>query len=196
MRIVEKRVHLRPARPEDKRAIFQALARSDLTDTLLGHPSQSYTPLFTLEAFCADYEPHYFDGSDPERGRCFIIEVNGQVVGQVNYNDIDRASNITELDIWMFGERFCGHGYGSEALGLLCEHLRKNLNIRGFYVKPSVANPRAIRSYEKAGFQRTRLSDDEAVRRFGPKEAIDTIFMTKDLEHVVPPDRSSSPRGK
>jgi hypothetical protein len=42
-----QRVRLRPATLEDRQQIYQALARSDLTDILLGHPSQDYTPLLS-----------------------------------------------------------------------------------------------------------------------------------------------------
>ena len=111
-----RRVRIRPATMADRRMIYEGLARSDLTDILLGHPSQDHTPLLTYEAFCDDYKPYFFDDSWPEGGRCFVIEVDGQAVGQVNYNDIEADENRTELDIWMFEEKSCGHGYGTEAL--------------------------------------------------------------------------------
>jgi len=177
-----QRVRLRSATLADRQQIFQALARSELTDILLGHPSLSYTPRLSYEGFCDDYREHFFDGSDPEGGRCFVIEVDGQAVGQVNYNEIQRDKSRTELDIWMFAERHCGRGYGSEALCLLCDHLRSQLNVEGFYIKPSASNPRAIRAYEKAGFRRSALSAEEAQAEYGEQDSPDTVYMVREIE--------------
>ena len=177
-----QRVRLRPATLEDRQQIYRALARSDLTDILLGHPSQNYTPLLSYEAFCDDYVRYYFDDSNPEGGRCFVIEVDGQPAGQINYNNIERDRSRTELDMWMFSEQLCGHGYGSEALSLLCDYLQSRLDVDGFYIKPSASNPRAIRCYDKAGFRRSALSDEEVLREYGPKDSIDTVYMTRKIE--------------
>lgn len=177
-------VRLRPAVLADRRQIFEAGARSELTDTLLGHPSQDHTPLLSYEEFCDDYKLHYFDDSGPERGRCFVIEVDGQALGQVNYNEIDRTKDRTELDIWMFGEQHCGQGYGSEALGLLCDYLSRELDVDGFLILPSASNPRAIRAYEKAGFIRTTLTNEQALIAYGSMDNIDTVYMTRNIEPV------------
>lgn len=181
-----QQIRLRPAVLADRRQIYEALARSDLTDILLGHPSQTCTPVLAYEAFCDDYRQHFFDDSDAEGGRCFVIEVAGRAIGQVNYNDIERDKNRTELDIWMFAEEFCGHGYGSEALRLLCDYLRARFGLQGFYIKPSASNPRAIRAYEKAGFRRSVLSEEEALAEYGKKDSIDTVYMTTSTESAPP----------
>ncbi len=179
-----KSIRLRPAVMTDRYPIYLALAHSDLTDILMGHPSQDYTPLLSYEEFCDDYKSYYFDDSRPELGRCFVIEVDGQAVGQVNYNDIEKDKNRTELDIWMFSKKQCGYGRGSEALRLLCDYLGKQSGVDGFYIKPSASNLRAIRAYEKAGFIRTTLSDEDAQVEYGSKDSIDSIYMTRNIEAV------------
>ena len=179
-----ERIRLRPAFLSDRCQIFQGLARSDVTDILLGHPSQTSTPLLSYDDFCDDYKEYFFDDSNPERGRCFVIEVDLQAVGQVNYNDIDKGRSTTELDIWMLSERYCGHGHGSEALSLLCDYLQSRLDVKGFYIKPSASNTRAIRCYEKAGFKRIFLSDEDALREYGPKDSVDTVYMTRNIEQM------------
>jgi len=191
-----ERVRLRPAVPADRRQIYEALARSELTDILLGHPSQAHTPLLNYEQFCDDYKPYYFDDSHPELGRCFVIEVNGQATGQVNYNEIDTDRKRTELDIWMFAEQHCGRGYGSEALGLLCKYLCGQCDVEGFIIQPSASNHRAIRAYEKAGFRRTTLSNAEAVEVYGEMDSIDAVYMTRNIEQtggVDAEDRATHP---
>ena len=82
----------------------------------------------------------------------------------------------------MFSEQHCGPGYGSEALSLLCDYLQSRLDVEGFYIKPSASNPRAIRAYEKAGFKRSTLSDEQALRDYGSKDSVDTVYMTRNIE--------------
>ena len=182
-------VHLRPAVPDDKRMIYDALARSDLTDRLLGHPDEDSTPILTWQAFCDDYVSHYFDDSNPLGGRCFVIEVDGRAVGQVNYNQIDVDKKRVELDIWMLSEALCGHGYGPDALLAVCHHLSSEFGISEFVIQPSASNARAVRAYEKAGFRRVPLSSEEGESVYGPRDSVDGIYMTKRIEPVAALDR-------
>ena len=182
-------VRLRPAVPEDKRIIYNALARSDLTDRLLGHPDEDSTPLLSWQAFCDDYVSHYFDDSNPHGGRCFVIEVDEKPVGQVNYNQIDVDKKRVELDIWMFSEALCGHGHGPDALLALCDFLSSEFDISEFVIQPSASNARAVRAYEKAGFTRVPLSPKEAESEYGPRDSVDGIYMTKSIEPVAASDQ-------
>lgn len=184
--IVGKAISLRPAIISDKRQIYEALAHSELTDILLGNFAPDSTLLLSYEEFCDDYKAYYFDDSSPELGRCFVIEADGQAVGQVNHNKIESDRNRTELDIWMFSEELCGNGYGSEALRLLCDYMRSELKVDGFYIKPSKSNPRAIRAYQKAGFFLTKLADEEAEVEYGSTlDSIDSVYMTRNIEPVA-----------
>ncbi|MFC3852898.1 GNAT family N-acetyltransferase [Salinispirillum marinum] len=172
-------IQLRPAVIADRRQIFEALARSDLTDVLLSHPSQLYTPLLSYEDFCSDYQDHYFDGSRPELGRCFIIEHAGEAVGQVSYNDVDPASGFVELDIWMFGSQFAGKGFGTRALDALCRHLAVSLGIERFFMQPSASNERAVRSYRKAGFREATAGELAILKGISSPDAPDPFYMVR-----------------
>src|SRR5690348_8303951 len=101
--IIGGRVILRPAGPEDRRLIYEWLAHSDVSHTMLGPPTFPERPVPTWEEFQADYAAHFFDDSAPELGRCFLILARGEPVGQVSYNDIwvREGRRQTELDIWM-----------------------------------------------------------------------------------------------
>jgi RimJ/RimL family protein N-acetyltransferase len=163
-------VRLRPARGADRRRIYDWLARSDLTPVLLGGDRAH----LTWAAFCRDYRRHYFDGSRPLSGRCFVIQADGADIGQVNYNDIDRRGRSVELDIWLRSAWYCGRGYGTDALETLCEHLRRTFGVRRFLVNPSAPNGRAIRAYQKAGFAMCEQP--------GLAAAPGTVWMVKVLE--------------
>lgn len=53
----------------------------------------------------------------------------------------------------MIGDKsYWDKGYGTEVMGLLLSHGFDTLNLNRIYLRVYVSNPRAIRSYEKAGF--------------------------------------------
>ena len=148
-------IKLRPATLSDRWNIYQWLALSDITAQMMGPPYFPGNPIPTWEEFVSDYKPHFFDDIDPDNGRSYIIEVNGEAVGQINYNEIDRSTNTVELDIWLAGRKYCNKGYGTDAINTLCSYLAEYLNCETFILAPSARNKAAIKAYEKCGFQLT-----------------------------------------
>jgi RimJ/RimL family protein N-acetyltransferase len=172
-------VVLRPAIPEDEPQVLEWLFHSDVTPSLLGPPLFPERPIPAPEDSGNTFDPHYFDDTAPELGRCFIILVGGKPVGQVTYNDImewDERKRV-ELDIWMRSEACCGKGYGTDALDTLCRHLHERFGVEQFMVQPSARNPRAIRAYEKAGFSRLDHSLETARELWGPNDYWDSVYM-------------------
>jgi len=176
-----KQVALRPAMEQDKRMVYEWLAESDITPSIMGPPRFPDHPAPTWGEFCADYKPHFFDGSSPELGRCFIIMVDCIPVGQVNYDVIDQHHQRTELDIWMSCEANCGKGYGPDALQTLCEYLFQTYGIVEFVMRPSARNHRAIRAYEKAGFQRVDCTPEQQEAEYGSCDYGDSIVLIKHI---------------
>lgn len=144
-------ISLRPASGIDRRVIYQWLTKSDLTSSMLGPPFFVDAPVPTWEQFMEDYKDHYFDDSNPEAGRSFIIEKEAVPLGHINYNDIHQDRS-TELDIWMASLACTGKGYGTEALNVLCSYLHSAYGCKTFYVAPSLRNKNAMNAYKKAGF--------------------------------------------
>jgi RimJ/RimL family protein N-acetyltransferase len=178
-----KRVVLRPATPEDEPQILAWLLRSDVTPSLLGPPLFPERPLPQIGGSAERLDPHYLDGTAPELGRCFLILVGGEPVGQVTYNDImewDGRKRV-ELDIWMRSEACCGKGYGSDALDAICRHLHEQFGVEEFMVQPSARNPRAIRAYEKVGFRRLVLPLEAARELWGPNDYYDSVYMVRTI---------------
>jgi diamine N-acetyltransferase len=184
-----KDVVLRPAAPEDRRMIFDWLFRSDVTPAVLGPPLYPERPIPPPGDTGEEFDPHYFDGSAPGLGRCYLILVGGEPAGQVSYNDIHGSEDHrrVELDIWMRAEAWCGLGYGADALGALCDYLHHRFAVREFMVQPSARNPRAIRAYEKAGFARLPVTMYEARAEWGPNDYVDNVYMVKTMPGS-PPD--------
>lgn len=106
--------------------------------------------------------------------------VNDTPIGQVTYNDIDQNKHRTELDIWMSCEANCGKGYGPDALKTLCDYLLRTYGITQFLIQTSERNQRAIRAYEKAGFQLLNLSPAEMEVEYGdPLDYVDSLLFIK-----------------
>jgi RimJ/RimL family protein N-acetyltransferase len=185
-------VTLRPASPEDERTILDWLYRSDVTPSMLGPPLYPERPVPPPGEDGGGYEPHFFDGSAPELGRCYLILADDEPVGQVSYNDIHEhgGRRRTELDIWLRNEWCCGRGYGFDALDAICHHLHDRLGVAEFLVQPSARNPRAIRAYEKAGFRRLGLPIEEARALWGPSDYADSVYMVRSM----PPEGDGADR--
>jgi RimJ/RimL family protein N-acetyltransferase len=182
--ILGKLVILRASTPDDRRIVFDWLANSDLTSSMLGEPTFPDEPVPSWEEFCEDHTPHFFEGEITERGRCFIMQVNNEDVGQIYFNDVEERNGIkrVELDMWMRTEKYCGKGHGSDALETLCVFLAKRFSVDQFLVQPSARNRRAIRAYEKAGFVSLAVPLDEAVKEWGPNDYYDSVYMVKRLK--------------
>ena len=144
----------------------------------MGPPEFTENPVPTWEEFLSDYQDHFFDGSRPQTGRSFIIEHDGEVVGHTNYQ-IDEERAFAELDIWMRDSFCCSHGWGSQAIDLLCDLVHESFGINEFILRPSARNVRAIRSYARAGFVQLPLSNGEQAAIYGRGDYHDTIVMQR-----------------
>jgi RimJ/RimL family protein N-acetyltransferase len=174
-------VALRSARESDRRAIYEWLATSDATPSMMGPPLFPETPPPTWEQFCDDYGPQFFDGSKPEREASYVIEVGGEALGQVNYQITDSGQGAVELDIWLRSEADCGHGYGTDALAALTRHLHDTIGAHEFVIRPSRRNPRAVRAYQKAGFVLLTMTQGQQAERYGVGDYPDTVVLRMTL---------------
>ena len=144
---------------------------------MMGPPKYPESKIPTWEEFDADYAGHYFTGSDPMKGRCFIILYNNIDIGQINYNAISQQSKTTSMDIWLSDKKWIGQGIGPKAISILCEYLHKNFACKRVEMAPSQRNTNAIKAYEKAGFVLTSINLDES-----EKDYPDNVVMVKTLQ--------------
>ena len=151
-RISGKKIIIRPAVPEDRRPVFEWLTRSDLTHRMMGPPTYPDSPVPTWKEFINDYREHFFDGSDPYSGRCYIIQVKDEAIGQINHDRIHIEDYSTELDIWLKSSKYTHRGFGTDAILTLCNYLTTQYGCKIFKMAPSKRNTIAVRAYEKAGF--------------------------------------------
>lgn len=159
-------ISLKPAEKEHKDMVYTWTCKSDITCYLFGNQE-----IPTKEEFFEDYVDCYFNGSDPFVGRGFLIMVYEKPIGFISYSSSHLKSNKAELDLWMNSEKDCGKGYGPDAIKTLCYYLKNTLNINQFIILPSIQNARAIKAYEKAGFQKVEMDRKiEVCKNFLTKE--------------------------
>jgi RimJ/RimL family protein N-acetyltransferase len=185
MNIIGRKITLRPAVISDRKKIYLWLTKSDLTPTFMGYLRYPDAQIPAWKEFCRDYEESFFNSSGNEKGRNFIILADNTEVGTVGYDLFDAKKSRVVMDIWMRAEKYCGLGYGPEALRTLCKYLHQKYGIINFYISPSSRNNRAIRAYLKAGFKLIKLSRNKAKKEFGFDiyEYDDNIVMKKAISN-------------
>ncbi len=129
MKIVGKRIELRPANEIDRKKIFSWFAQSDLTSSMVGLPNFPDHPIPTWDEFCEDYTISFFTDLGDGKGRNYIIIVKDQEIGTVGYDLLDSQIDRVLLDIWMRSNKYCGHGYGSDALETICNYINDRYGI-------------------------------------------------------------------
>lgn len=106
---------------------------------------------------------------DSEHAICRIITVDGTPVGYAHAFDAalwgenlpeGLAPSTWDLDLFIASERHRGQGIGQCALALLRDEVFATTLAVAVCVFPSIANERAVRAYEKAGFAWQRVIDD------------------------------------
>lgn len=86
-----------------------------------------------------------------KKGRHFMITLNGKVIGHISL--AKRKDNWHEIQIVIGEKEYWGKGYGSRAIKLLIGKARC-LRISKIYLEVRPTNIRAIRAYERCGFQK------------------------------------------
>jgi RimJ/RimL family protein N-acetyltransferase len=176
-----KLVHLRPTTTADKHQVYEWGNHSDITKSMKGPPTFPDQPVTAWDDFDRDYKDYYFDGSQPELGRGFLICTGEEAVGFIDYNDIDFVERYVELDIWLKSSKYCGRGYGTDAILTLCAFLKDKYNLEYAIIAPSRRNSRAVAAYRKAGFTEVPMSTEEAKAKYGDGDYYDAVYMRKEL---------------
>lgn len=84
-----------------------------------------------------------------------ICETEGdRPVGSVYLRDIDPRHRKAEYGIFIGGEGARGKGYGTMAAKLMIRYAFEELGLHRLFLRAFADNLQAIRSYEKAGFER------------------------------------------
>ena len=86
--------------------------------------------------------------------RTFAVETpEGHHIGNVMYYNIDLARREAELGVTIGDANYWGHGFGTEAVRLLVEHVFNATTLRRIYLHTLDWNVRAQRAFHNAGFR-------------------------------------------
>lgn len=185
------KVNLIPAILDDRQKVYEWCFQSETTKSHTGPPDYPEKPIATYEEFCDDYyEAYFFTGSKPNDGRGFLIANNEELVGFISYSSFHLKPGIAELDLWMNCEANCGKGFGVDAIISLEGYLNKTIGICHLLIAPSTRNTRAMKAYEKAGFQQSdhKMPDfllDKYVSLYGSGDygMDETALLIKEIGH-------------
>lgn len=124
------------------------LARAYLQDPEVLAYFGSYAPMSL-----ADEEDWYErDRKDPTT-ITFSIEVEGRYVGGCGLSRINARNGNAEIGIFVGDKSVWNKGVGTEAMSLLISYGFDQVNLHRIYLRVFAENTRAIRVYEKLGFQ-------------------------------------------
>ena len=151
-------MRLRRAKLEERRKTYEWSLNIVSQDACSGWPEG---PKHSYAEFKEDFEDFFYMENGRTKGGVMIIEEAGEELGCVCYTCFHLKKGMAELDIWLKDAAHCGLGYGAQAISLLVEYLKNELNIHRLIIRPKAENVRAIRAYEKAGFR--RVDDAQAV---------------------------------
>ncbi len=85
-------------------------------------------------------------------------------VGSVYVRDIDHTHNKAEYGIFIGEDSARGKGYGTAAAKLMIRYCFEELKLHRLFLRVYAENQQAIRSYEKAGFEKEAyLRDDVCI---------------------------------
>lgn len=147
MSTIERDVRLQPTREADWQLIRSWLSRPDIQDW--------WGPLQTIEA-------EVMLAIRSEHAISRLILAAGVPVGYGHAVDAtlwgdqlpkELTPGTWDIDLFIASETHRNQGIGANALGLLTAEVFATTLATAVCVFPSIANERAVRAYEKAGFQ-------------------------------------------
>lgn len=138
-----RKVYLRQAKREDVPALAQWVGDMEVMKHV------------TMRTFTLEEEYTWFremkDNAD-ERVFFICLVEGDRLIGSCGIHDV---RNPTTVGIGLFiGDRTqWGMGYGTEAVQLLLDHIRKECRVSRVWLRVDTVNQPAIRCYEKSGFK-------------------------------------------
>jgi RimJ/RimL family protein N-acetyltransferase len=118
-----------------------------------------------------------------ETVRAFAICRDGEHIGNVVLDRIDRHLGTARLHIYIGEAAARGHGVGARATALAVEHAFTELGLHKVWLTVHAKNGRAIAAYARAGFQVEGVLRDEFIFR---GERVAAVYMGRLRADRVP----------
>ena len=141
-------VHLTAIDPQETAAVVARYSRdSEYSRLQDSFPCRQYTKDGTQKWIEKQLEE--------QRGFSFAIRtlVDDRLIGDVGLGGLSWNQGDAYIGIGIGEREFWGKGYGSDAMGIMLQYAFTELNLHRVTLNVFEYNQRAIRSYEKVGFQ-------------------------------------------
>jgi diamine N-acetyltransferase len=93
----------------------------------------------------------------PVEEQSLVIEIETPggwtAIGTLSLMAVNWKDRSAEVGIFIGEKQYWSQGYGRMAMELLLDHAFQMINLHRIFLRVFETNPRAIRSYEKVGFQ-------------------------------------------
>jgi RimJ/RimL family protein N-acetyltransferase len=178
-----ERVYLRPAEREDLPSFVRWFADAETARGLL------------LRApFSLGQEEQWFSDMVGRQGKTdyhFVIcrLTDDAPLGTAGLHDLDFVNGVAEFGISIGEKAEWSQGYGTDALHAICDFGFGELRLHRIELEVYASNPRARRSYEKAGFV---LEGTLRERHFGEGRHEDVLIMSLLRDEWAAQDRRRS----
>lgn len=93
-------------------------------------------------------------------------------IGSVYLRDIDREKGEAEYGVFIGESDALGHGYGTQAAKRMLDFGFRELSLKKIFLRLLADNPRARKSYEKAGFQLIPNRRETVILEQGAQEVL------------------------
>ncbi len=168
------KIYLSPLLKEDSAILFGWINQRDLVIF-----NASYKPI---------HEPNHIAWFEniTNRQDVFIFGIRktetDELIGSCQLNSINWVHRNAELQIRIAVDDNRGKGFGSDAVRLLLEFAFGDSNLNRVYLHVSATNVRAIKVYEKMGFQKEGEFKQHAFIDGEYKDIIEMGILRKDYE--------------
>jgi RimJ/RimL family protein N-acetyltransferase len=172
-----EKIILRPFRAEDAEPLWDSMHNENINRLTGTHGT------FTREMIDAYVQRQIANDDDTRVAFIIALPDDSRAVGEVVINEIDDDNHSSNIRIALFDEADTGKGFGTEAMRLMVDYGFRQRDLHRISLTVYAFNPRAIRSYEKAGFSREGVMRDAL---YWDEAYVDAIMMSI-LAHEWPP---------
>ncbi|SDF92311.1 Protein N-acetyltransferase, RimJ/RimL family [Lentzea fradiae] len=138
-------VRLRPVEPEDADTFYRWHNDEEVMRWLQAY---FHTSLAAVRKRFAERQEN-----SHERVTFSIETLEGKLIGVVALRDVHPVNARAEVDIYIGEKDHWGGGYGTDALRTVCRYGFDTMRLESIQLGVVEANERAVRSYQKVGFQ-------------------------------------------
>ncbi|MGZ5404461.1 MAG: GNAT family N-acetyltransferase [Nocardioides sp.] len=146
-------VTLRPVTAADSAGMWEMVHDPEGNDLTVTEASFTREQ---IDAWCASRAD-----ADERLDLTVVENATGEYAGEAVLNDYDPATESANFRIALRGPAWYGRGLGGEATRLIVEHALTGIGLQRVALTVLGRNPRAIRAYEKSGFQVTSSYDED-----------------------------------